>query len=43
MMMELEPAYCDVIVKRWQECSGMQAVLAEDGRIFTEIANERLT
>ena len=38
---ELEPAYCDVIVKRWQEYTGEQAVLDGDGRTFDEIATDR--
>ena len=28
-MMELSPAYCDVIVKRWEDFTGKQAVLSE--------------
>jgi len=28
-MMELSPAYCDVIVKRWQDFTGKKAVLSE--------------
>jgi len=26
-MMELSPAYCDVIVKRWEQATGKKAVL----------------
>jgi DNA modification methylase len=33
-LIELEPKYCDVIVRRWQEFSGMQAVLEGDERPF---------
>lgn len=29
--MELEPAYCDVIVKRWENLTGKTAVLEGDG------------
>jgi DNA modification methylase len=29
LMMEFEPHYCDVIVKRWEDFTGKQAVLAE--------------
>ena len=28
-MMEIDPAYCDVIVKRWENFTGQKAVLAE--------------
>jgi DNA modification methylase len=28
-MMEIDPAYCDVIVKRWENLTGQKAVLAE--------------
>ena len=33
-LMELDPKYCDVIVKRWQEFTGQQATLESDGRLF---------
>ena len=38
--LEIDPRYCDVIVRRWQEFTGKQAVL-KDGRTFDEIAQER--
>jgi DNA modification methylase len=41
-LMELDPKYTDVIVKRWQEYTGQQAVLAKDGRSFEEVGAERL-
>ena len=28
-LMELSPAYCDVIVKRWEDFTGKKAILAE--------------
>ena len=37
-LMELDPKYCDVIVKRWQEFTGKQATLESDGRTFAEAA-----
>ena len=40
-LIELDPRYCDVIVRRWQEFSGGAAVLDGDGRSFEEIAASR--
>ncbi len=37
-LVELDPRYCDVIVKRWQEWAGEQATLGGDGRNFEELA-----
>jgi DNA modification methylase len=37
-LMELDPRYVDVIVKRWQEFSGKTATLEADGRSFSEVA-----
>jgi len=34
--MELDPKYCDVIVKRWQEFTGQKAV-HENGTPFDEM------
>jgi DNA modification methylase len=38
---ELNPAYVDVAVLRWQAFTGKHAVLEEDGRTFTELMGER--
>lgn len=37
-LMELDPKYVDVIVKRWQEFTGKQATLESDGRTFDTVA-----
>lgn len=39
--MELDPAYVDVGVQRWQEFVGAEAVLEGDGRSFASVAAER--
>lgn len=39
---ELNPAYVDVAVKRWQDFTGWQATLEGDGRTFEAIEKERL-
>ena len=39
-LMELDPKYCDVIVRRWQEFTG-EPVHLENGRIFAELEVER--
>ena len=33
-MMELDPKYCDVIIKRWQDFTGQKAVHAETNEVF---------
>ena len=38
-LMELDPKYCDVIVKRWQEFTGKQAVHEVTGEVFTGVAH----
>lgn len=37
-LIELDPLYCDLIIRRWQNESGEQARLGEDGPTFDEIA-----
>ena len=41
-LMELDPPYCDVIIQRWQEATGKEAILESDGRPFAEVAKARL-
>lgn len=38
-LMELEPKYCDVIVKRWQDFTGKQATLESTGQTFAEVSD----
>jgi DNA modification methylase len=40
--MELNPAYVDVAVQRWETFAGQAARLDGDGRTFAELAAERL-
>jgi DNA modification methylase len=39
--LELDPLYCDVIVRRWQAYTGAQAHLGSSGASFDEIASLR--
>ena len=39
-MMELDPKYCDVIIKRWQDFTGQEAVMESTGKKYNELANE---
>jgi DNA modification methylase len=41
VLLEIDPAYADVIVRRWQEATGKAAVLEGDDRIFADIAAAR--
>jgi len=41
-LIEMEPKYCDVIARRWQEHTGQMATLEADGQTFNELAAERL-
>lgn len=38
-VMELDPLYCDVIVKRWQDYTGKQAIHETTGKAFDEVNN----
>jgi 16S rRNA G966 N2-methylase RsmD len=38
-LMELDPKYCDVIVKRWQEFTGKKATHSDTGKTFAEHAD----
>jgi len=39
--MELNPAYADVIVGRWQKLTGQKATLEGNGRSFEDLVAER--
>jgi len=39
--MEIDPRYCDVIVRRWEKYTGREATLETDGKTFREIEAER--
>ena len=40
-LIEIDPQYVDVSVRRWQDYTGSKAFLDQDGRSFEEIAVER--
>jgi DNA modification methylase len=40
-LVELDPLYCDVIVRRAEQALGVVATLAASGRSFTEVTEER--
>ena len=40
-LMELDPQYVDVAVKRWQDFTGQDAKLESTGRTFSEMTTER--
>jgi len=39
-LMELDPKYCDVIIKRWQDFTGKQATLESNGKTYNELLND---
>lgn len=40
-VMELDPKYCDVIIKRWQDFTGQEAVLEGADKTYTQLEAER--
>ncbi len=39
-LIELDPAYVDVTIRRWETETGLKAVLDQDGRSFAQIEKE---
>jgi len=39
---EISPGYCDVIVKRWQDFTGLQAIHEATGKTFAELSEAQL-
>lgn len=37
-LMELDPKYCDVIIKRWCDFTGKDAILDRTGETFAELS-----
>ena len=40
---ELNPAYVDVAVRRWEAFTGKKAALDKDGQLFEDVAAERIS
>lgn len=38
---EIQPAFVDVAIRRWQRATGKVAILDGDGRSYEDIASER--
>jgi DNA modification methylase len=41
-LMEIDPKYADVIIRRWQDHTGEKAILEADGSAFEEVEDIRL-
>jgi len=41
-LMEINPKYCDVIVRRWQDFTGKQATLEATGQTFVQVQADRI-
>lgn len=38
-IMEYDPKFCDVIINRWQDFTGKQAILESTGKTYAEVAD----
>ena len=36
-LMELDPKYCDVIIQRWQQFTGKEAIHEQSGKTYNSI------
>jgi len=39
-LIDLDPKYCDVIIKRWQDFTGQQAVHESSGKKFADLKED---
>jgi DNA modification methylase len=39
-LMELDPKYCDVIIKRWEEFTGKEAIHLDTGKTYKELTKD---
>jgi DNA modification methylase len=42
-LMELDPAYCQVTIMRWQKMTGKKAMLGNSWKTFEQVAQERFS
>jgi hypothetical protein len=40
-LIELDPLYVDLIIRRWQTFSGLQAIHMQSGRTFSDLERRR--
>ena len=40
-LIEIDPSYCDVIVRRWQAFSGADVIHEASGKTFAQLKDER--
>jgi DNA modification methylase len=41
-LIEYDPTYCDVILRRYEATTGDRATLAENGQSFEDVAEQRI-